>query len=63
MLVNSTTPSKTVIYVKTSKGLFGPYASRGIAENSIMNGIIPKGPNESPQIVERLEDGREALFG
>jgi hypothetical protein len=62
MLIDST-PQNTVIYVKTSKGLFGPYASRGIAENSIVSGIIPKEPNEYPQIVERLEDGREALFG
>lgn len=62
MLVNSA-PEKTVVYVKTTKGTFGPYPSRMFAEQMMMSGQIPKEPNEFPQIVERLQDGREILLG
>lgn len=62
MLVNST-PERTVVFVKSSKGTFGPYPSRMFAEQMVMSGQIPKEPNELPQIVERLEDGREVLLG
>lgn len=62
MLIDST-PQKTVVYIKTSKGTFGPYPSRSLAEHMIITNQIPKDQNETVQIIERLEDGKEILFG
>ena len=62
MLINSNT-QKTIVYIKTSKGTFGPYPSRSLAEHFIATGTIPKSPTECPEIIERLEDGREMLLG
>lgn len=62
MLLDSI-PQKTVIYVKTSKGTFGPYQTRTLAEHYITSGMIPKDSSEFPEIIERLEDGRQMLLG
>lgn len=62
-MLTDSTPTKTSIFVKSSKGTFGPYPSRMFAEQMVMNGQIPKNPNELPQIVERYEDGKELLLG
>ena len=55
-------PSK-IVYIKTSKGLFGPYPTRSLAEQMILSGQIPKEQNEMARIVERFSDGRELLLG
>jgi hypothetical protein len=62
MLINSN-QQQTVVYVKTSKGQFGPYPSRSYAESMLRDGLIPKESSEVAQIVERLDDGREMLLG
>jgi hypothetical protein len=62
-MLTDSNPIKTVVYVKTSKGTFGPYPSRMFAEQMMVSGQIPKDSSEFPQIIERLEDGREILMG
>ena len=62
-MLTDSNPQKIVIYVKTSKGQFGPYPSRSLAEHYITTGMIPKNDGEQPEIMERLEDGRSMLFG
>lgn len=52
----------TKIFIKTSKGLFGPYPSKTIAEQQIINKTIPLTLNETPEIVERLANGSQMLF-
>ena len=63
MMIADSMPQKTVTFVRTSAGSFGPYPSRQYAEHMIASGQIPTKPGELPIIQEKFEDGREPLFG
>lgn len=53
---------KTVFYVKTSKGIFGPYPSRYFAEHMVVLNQIPKNENENVEIIEKFENGTQLLL-
>jgi hypothetical protein len=62
MLTNDNS-SKTVFYVKTNIGTYGPYASRNLAEMAIATNQVPYTPGTPQTVMERTEGGQEILFG
>lgn len=53
--------SSTVFYVVTSKGRFGPYQTRSLAEAASFT--VPKNETEVPQVEQKTQDGKDILFG
>ncbi len=55
--------NKTVFFVKTNIGVYGPYSSRTLAEMAIAMSQIPFTPGTEQTIMEKTETGQDILFG